>query len=70
MERRSALHTVKRIVVKIGSSSLSCGDHLSRDKMAQFIRDVAVLTRRGYHVVIVTSGAISAGAARMRKKRE
>ncbi|HNX59372.1 MAG TPA: glutamate 5-kinase [Spirochaetota bacterium] len=69
MERRSALKPVKRIVVKIGSSSLSCGDHMSRDRMAQFVRDVAALVRKGYQLVIVTSGAISAGAARMKMKR-
>ena len=70
MDRRDLLHSVRRIVVKIGSSSLSNGGHLSRDKMAQFVRDVASLVRRGYEVVIVTSGAISAGAARMKRKRD
>jgi len=69
VERRSALKQVKRIVVKIGSSSLSCGDHMSRDRMAQFVRDVAALVRKDYQLVIVTSGAISAGAARMKMKR-
>ena len=38
--------------------------------MAQFVRDVSALVRRKYEVVIVTSGAISAGAARMKRKRE
>jgi len=38
--------------------------------MAQFVRDISSLVRRQYEVVIVTSGAISAGAARMKKKRD
>ncbi|MGL4368333.1 MAG: glutamate 5-kinase, partial [Spirochaetota bacterium] len=70
MDRRHLLHNTRRVVVKIGSSSLSSGGYISRDKMAQFVRDVSSLVRRGYEVVIVTSGAISAGAARMKKKRE
>jgi glutamate 5-kinase len=69
VERNPALQSVKKIVVKIGSSSLSEGDHISRKKMARFVDDVAVLIKRGYHVVIVTSGAISAGASRIGKNR-
>ena len=38
--------------------------------MAQFVRDISALVRRKYNVVIVTSGAISAGADRMKRKRE
>jgi glutamate 5-kinase len=69
VERNPALQSVKKIVVKIGSSSLSEGNHISRKKMSRFVDDVSVLIKRGYHVVIVTSGAISAGASRIGKNR-
>jgi len=70
VDRREILQNVKRIVVKIGSSSLSHGAYLSRDRMAQFVRDIAALSKKGFKVTIVTSGAISAGAARMKKRRD
>jgi glutamate 5-kinase len=38
--------------------------------MAHFVRDVSSLMNRGFQVTVVTSGAISAGAARMKRKRE
>lgn len=70
MDRRELFQNIKRVVVKIGSSSLSEGSHLSYEKMKIFVSDVCALMRKGYQVTVVTSGAISAGADRMNRNRE
>ncbi|HSS08383.1 MAG TPA: glutamate 5-kinase [Acidimicrobiales bacterium] len=50
------------IVVKVGTSSITdAGGIISIDAIEKLCGEVAVLRRRGDHVVIVTSGAIAAG---------
>ncbi|XEC92686.1 glutamate 5-kinase [Paenibacillus tarimensis] len=50
------------IVVKIGSSSLTSEEGgLNREKIAFFAGELASLHRNGYHVLLVTSGAVAAG---------
>ena len=52
----------RRIVVKIGSSSLTEeGGGLSRDKVRFYADELAALKRAGHQVLLVTSGAIAAG---------
>jgi len=70
MPRRETLKGVRRIVVKIGSSLITENDAISRNRIAALAGDVASLRTRGFEVVIVSSGAISAGAGAMGKKRE
>jgi len=56
----------KRIVVKIGTSSLT--DERSRldpKKVQKFVREAMELRRLGKEVLIVTSGAIGAGVGRL-----
>jgi glutamate 5-kinase len=62
MKRSDFLKKVKRIVVKIGSSSLTEGSLISTAKIDKFSSDVAELKKMGYEIAIVTSGAISSGA--------
>ncbi len=52
----------KRIVVKIGSQVL-CGldGALNRDVMSGLVSQLAGLNRDGWHVLLVTSGAVAAG---------
>lgn len=60
---------VKRIVVKIGTSSLT--DRRSRldvNKIQKFVREVMKLRRAGKEVLIVSSGAIGAGIGRLELK--
>lgn len=54
--------SVRRIVVKIGTNVLSCGDAMDTTYISDIARQVAKLCIRGYEVVIVTSGAIGMGA--------
>lgn len=51
-----------RIVVKIGSSSLTTPEGgLNRDAIAYFSTELAALMKEGYQVLLVTSGAVAAG---------
>jgi len=52
----------RRIVVKIGSSSLTSDEGgLNRTKIEYFAQELSRLQDEGYHVVLVTSGAVAAG---------
>lgn len=52
----------ERIVVKIGSSSLTSDEGgLNRERIVFFSRELAALHEAGYQVLLVTSGAVAAG---------
>ncbi len=55
----------RRLIVKVGSAVLSDSDGLRADVIAAIARQVDSLARDGREVVIVTSGAIAAGRARL-----
>ena len=60
--RKKYLGEIKRIVVKIGSSSLTSQEGgLDIDNMKKFAGEVSIVAREGIEVIIVTSGAIAAG---------
>ena len=63
------LAPVRRIVVKVGTAVLSDGDGLRYDVMDGIARQVEEIVRAGREVVLVTSGAIAAGRARIGKLR-
>ncbi|OHD64230.1 MAG: glutamate 5-kinase [Spirochaetes bacterium RBG_13_51_14] len=67
MPRKEIIKDVRRIVVKVGSSSVTEQGVLSGKKISGIVSDVAGLVKRGYQVVLVTSGAISTGAGLMKK---
>lgn len=59
---RSDLARARRLVVKVGSSSLTTPDgQLDTDCLNALVDEVAARRMRGHQVVIVTSGAIAAG---------
>jgi len=62
---RSAVTNAKRVVIKIGSSSLtgSAGSALDSTSVSKIVDLVAQLRARGSEVVLVSSGAIAAGLA-------
>lgn len=56
----------KRLVVKIGSSTLTTSDSsIDYEYMADLTRQIAALKREGWQVVIVSSGAIACGLGRL-----
>lgn len=63
MQERESLKNKKRIVIKIGSSSLTHPEtgSLNLNKMERLIRILTDLHNQGKDVVLVTSGAIAVG---------
>jgi glutamate 5-kinase len=62
LERKKYLKKIEKVVIKIGSSSLTLKNGgLDIGKMSKFVTGVTGLKESGYEVIIVTSGAISAG---------
>ncbi len=52
---------MKKIVIKLGSSTLTNDTHkLSRSHMMELVRQVSILHKEGHEIVIVSSGAIAA----------
>jgi len=63
--RKEILTNVKRVLIKIGSAVLTGEDGLDLNIIEQLVDEIAELKRKGYQVVIVTSGAIASGKQRM-----
>lgn len=63
MQYREQLKDKKRIVVKIGSSSLTHPEtgSLNLEKMERLVRSLTDLRNQGKDVILVTSGAIAVG---------
>jgi len=56
----------ERMVVKVGTGVLTGGgEHLDVDAMAGLVRQIADLRNQGQEVLLVSSGAIAAGRARL-----
>jgi len=63
---RRALPKVKRLVVKVGSGLISApGQGLLPDRIGALADDLAALAKDGREVVVVSSGAIASGMARL-----
>jgi glutamate 5-kinase len=69
MPRSQYLKHVKTIVVKVGSSLITDESGISKKQVMRLVDDVVFLLKKKYRIVIVSSGAISAGSAVMKKKR-
>ena len=66
MSRRLLIKESRRWVIKIGSSLLTNnGQGLDRDAIAVWVEQIAGLAKRGYEVVLVSSGAVAAGMHRL-----
>jgi len=69
--RKKYLKNIKKIVIKIGSSSLtSKAGRLDKVGMKRFVNEVSSLIKRGMEVIIVTSGAIAAGLESLNIKKK
>ncbi len=67
---RDNLRRARRWVIKLGSALLTNdGYGLKRDTLALWVAQVIELRRRGFDVVLVSSGAVAEGAARLGLKR-
>jgi glutamate 5-kinase len=63
------IENVRRLVIKVGSAVLSDSDGLREDVIDDLARQIETLARSGREIVLVTSGAIAAGRARLGKLR-
>ena len=62
MKNRSETMKFKRIVFKVGTSSLTNEDgSLSRSKVKAITQQLAMLHEAGHELILVSSGAIAAG---------
>ena len=64
MTDRPQLADAQRIVVKVGSSSLTGRRGLDGDRLQSLVDSLAALRRAGKDVVLVSSGAVAAGSAK------
>jgi glutamate 5-kinase len=66
MQERQALNQAKRIVIKIGSSLLTDnGRGLDREAIASWVKQIAELAGQGKQVLLVSSGSVVEGMARL-----
>ena len=65
INRPALLSSVQRIVVKVGSSTLTEGVNLSLTKVSRLVEDLSQLKQKGIEVILVTSGAIAAGRGQL-----
>jgi glutamate 5-kinase len=65
MQHREHLKNAKRVVIKVGSSSITheSTGHISLRKLDHFVKQVADLKNSGKEVIIVTSGAQAVGVS-------
>lgn len=69
--RKKYLKNIKKMVIKIGSSSLtSKAGGLDKVNMRRFVNEISSLIKRGMEVIIVTSGAIAAGLENLNIKKK
>ena len=66
MKFRVNLRSKKRIVIKVGTSSLSYSNgRINFHRIEKLARVLSMLRKKGIQVILVTSGAIGVGAARI-----
>jgi glutamate 5-kinase len=66
--KQRLLRRVRRAVVKIGSSILSGSKGIDRDRLRSLAEEICALHTRGIEMVVVSSGAVAAGMARLGMK--
>jgi len=66
MSKRQLVKQSRRWVIKIGSALLTDnGRGLDHEAMAHWVEQIAALSKKGYEVVLVSSGAVAAGMTRL-----
>ncbi|MBM7866868.1 glutamate 5-kinase [Heliobacterium gestii] len=63
---RQDLPKARRVIVKVGTSTLTHGTgKLNLEQMEKLVRQLADLSNRGHQVILVSSGAVGAGMGRL-----
>lgn len=63
--KATLLGSMRRVVLKVGSSILSDRNGIKRARLASLVGEMAALRNVGLEVVLVSSGAVAAGVARL-----
>jgi glutamate 5-kinase len=66
--KQRLLRRVRRAVIKIGSSILSTDTGINRPRLRSLAEEICALRGRGIEIVVVSSGAVAAGRARLGMK--
>ncbi len=61
---------MRRIVVKIGSSVIAPKGKLDKELVGQLVKDILSAEKKGYRVILVSSGAIACGLNALGQKRK
>jgi len=70
INRKSILSKSRRIVIKVGSAVLTSSDQgLDQNRIERLASDISSIMAQGREVVLVSSGAIAAGLAKLGLKR-
>lgn len=69
MPRSHLVKHVKRIVVKVGTSTVTTDGAVCEKQIRALSADIAALRENGYELVVVSSGAITAGITALKKNR-
>ena len=66
MTREDILGDIKKVVVKVGTSTLTKEDgSLNISKIKEIVKEISNLVDKGYEMVLVTSGAVGAGMGQL-----
>ena len=66
MDKKEILGQVKRVVIKVGTTTLTHDTGLlNLERIEILVRQISNLHNHGYEVVLVTSGAIGAGMGKL-----
>lgn len=69
MDRKLLLKDIKRVVIKIGTSTLTHENgYLNINKIEKLVRNISHIQNLGYEVIVVSSGAVGAGMGRLHLK--
>ncbi len=59
--RKTLIAPTKRIVIKVGSAVITNINGLNRQRIETLAEEICALRRRGYEVIVVSSGSVAAG---------
>lgn len=65
IDPRQLLARARRVVVKVGSTTISRNFDLDSQRIDALVQDLASLKQKGKEIILVTSGAIAAGTGRL-----
>ena len=65
IEPRQLLARARRVVVKVGSTTVSKNFDLNPERLDALVQDLASVKQKGKEIILVTSGAIAAGTGRL-----